>query len=175
MISATAFVHPLAHVEASCEVRDDAKIWQFATATRGAIIGAGVSLAPHAMVDGSIVRAGSKIGPGVKMGPGFILGQNVFLGPNVVLCNDLWPRADVTGFEIDKLLDGSIVAIRIEDGASVGANAVVLPGVRIGAGAMIAAGAVCDRSVPPRMLFRRDGTMVEINTAWTRRRMRGVR
>jgi UDP-2-acetamido-3-amino-2,3-dideoxy-glucuronate N-acetyltransferase len=174
VISADAFVHPLAHVDGA-EVGPGAKVWQFASITRGAIIGAECTIAPGAMVDGSHVGARSKIGPGVKMGPGFAIGSDVFIGPNVVLCNDAWPRADVTGFDLEALLNGRMVAVVIEDGASIGANATVLAGVRIGKGAFVAAGSVVSRSVPAGHLHKRDGRLVEINSAWTRRRMRNVR
>lgn len=175
MISQTAFIHPLAHVDLDCCIGSGAKIWQFASVTRGADIGVGCVVAPGAMIDGSTIGAGSKVGPGVRMGPGFMIGERCFLGPGVVLCNDLWPRADVTGWEIEPLLDGRIVAVIMDDGASVGANAVVLPGVRLGAACMVAAGAVVDRSVPAGCLFKRDGRLVPINSAWTKRRMKGAR
>jgi acetyltransferase-like isoleucine patch superfamily enzyme len=127
------------------------------------------------MIDGSIVGRHSKIGPGVKMGPGFRIGEGVFVGPNVVLCNDMWPRADDTGFELDRLLDGSLVTIIIGDGASIGANATVLPGTHIGKNAFVAAGAVVDCDIPDGHIFKRSGEIVELNTAWARRRMRAAR
>jgi acetyltransferase-like isoleucine patch superfamily enzyme len=81
------------------------------------------------------------------MGPGFWIGDRVFIGPNVTLCNDAWPWADKAGYE-PELFDGTQWAVIVESGASIGAGAVVLPGVRIGANAMIGAGAVVFHSVP---------------------------
>ena len=71
-----------------------------------------------------------------------VIGNRVFLGPHVVLTNDRYPPTGVGG------LTGPV----IEDGAAIGANATVLPGVRIGADAMVAAGAIVTRDVPPGML-----------------------
>ena len=108
------------------------------------------------------------------MGPGFRLGDDVFVGPGVVLCNDLWPRADKTGWDAEMLRDGRCVTVKVGNRASIGANAVILPGVNIGEDCMIAAGAVCGRDVPAGHLFKRDGSIVEINTAWARKRMRAA-
>jgi acetyltransferase-like isoleucine patch superfamily enzyme len=70
------------------------------------------------------------------------IGDNVFIGPHAVLTNDPFPiRQDVE-------LEGPI----IKDGASVAANATILPGVTVGEGAFVAAGAVVTDDVPPRTL-----------------------
>ncbi len=71
-----------------------------------------------------------------------VIGDRVFLGPHVVLTNDRYPPTGIGG------LEGPV----IEDGAAIGANATVLPGVRIGAGALVAAGAIVTKDVPPGML-----------------------
>jgi acetyltransferase-like isoleucine patch superfamily enzyme len=71
-----------------------------------------------------------------------VIGSRVFIGPHVVLTNDRYPPTGVGG------LSGPV----IEDGAAIGANATVLPGVRIGAGALVAAGSVVTRDVPAGML-----------------------
>ncbi|KAF5063354.1 2,3,4,5-tetrahydropyridine-2,6-dicarboxylate N-acetyltransferase [anaerobic digester metagenome] len=70
------------------------------------------------------------------------IGDRVFIGPHVVLTNDRYPPTGIGG------LAGPV----IEDGAAIGANTTVLPGVRIGAGALVAAGSVVTRDVPPGML-----------------------
>lgn len=173
MISETAFIHPLAHVADSL-VGARTKIWQFASVTGGTVLGEDCSVSPSAMLHGPRFGDRCVISGGVMMGPGFVLGDDVFVGPNVTLCNDVWPRADKTGWDAEMLRDGRCVAVRVGDGASIGAGAVILPGVSIGEGAMVAALAACDRDVPAGHLFRRDGSIVEINTAWTKRRMRAA-
>jgi acetyltransferase-like isoleucine patch superfamily enzyme len=167
-----AFIHERAYVEQGCTVGARSKIWQFASLSRGAVLGEDCVVAPGAMVDGSKFGDRCKIGPGVKMGPGFNIGNDVFIGPNVVLCNDAWPSASVEGFDIAKLLSGEIVAIEIENGVSIGANATILPGIQLGECCFVAAGAVCGISVPAGCVFKRDGTIAPIHPAWKMRRMR---
>lgn len=70
------------------------------------------------------------------------IGNHVFIGPNAVLTNDRYPPTGIGG------LDGPV----IKDGAAIGANATIIPGVCIGEGALVAAGAIVTRDVPARML-----------------------
>jgi acetyltransferase-like isoleucine patch superfamily enzyme len=70
------------------------------------------------------------------------IGNRVFIGPNAVLTNDRYPPRRIGG------LKGPV----IRDGAAIGANSTILPGVRIGVGALVAAGAVVTRDVPDHML-----------------------
>ena len=156
----TALIHPMALVTDS-DVGEHAKIWQFASVIRGAIIDDGAQVSSGALVDGSYIGKRSIVGQNVAMGPGFFVGDDVFLGPNVVLCNDTWPRASKTSFSgyIAATAYGShyerkkAATIVIGDGASIGANATILPGLIIGEGAMVAAGSVCGVNVPANHLF----------------------
>lgn len=166
------FVHPLAHVENS-HIGSGTKIWQFASVIRNSIIGSGCNIATCAIVDGAHVGDGTTVGHGAFINPGIRIGRNVFIGPHVSLCNDYWPRVSKEGwFDIDDLMKGLIVVTRIGDEASIGANVVVMPGVRIGQGVMIAASSTVDRDVPDGHLFHRDGTMTPIDPARVPRRMR---
>jgi acetyltransferase-like isoleucine patch superfamily enzyme len=100
-------------------------------------------------------------------------GNGVFFGPGAVCCNDMWPETSKEGFDLARLLAG-VFCIIIDDGATIGAGAVILPGVRIGAGAFVAAGAVVDRSVPERFLWRRNGYLAPMPIGTRERRMRIV-
>ncbi len=153
-------VHPLAHVHDDCTIGEGTTVWQFASVIRGASIGAGCTIASGACIDGSRIGDRTKVAHNVAMGPGFIVGRDCFIGPNVTFCNDAWPRAHMSKF--DARLYKMRPAIVVEDGASIGANAVILPGVRIGAGAMIGAGSVVGRDVPARFLWTGDGELEEI-------------
>ena len=104
------------------------------------------------------------------MGPGFDVGDDCFIGPNVVFCNDRWPRAVKKGWD-DVPLRAGAATIVCEDRVSIGANATILPGVRIGARSMVAAGAVVHRNVPQQSLFKRDGTIAQIDTSRPQHRM----
>lgn len=168
------YIHPKAHVDETVSLGARTKVWQFASVTGGTVLGADCSVSPSAMLHGPKFGDRCIVSGGVMMGPGFVFGSDCFVGPNVTLCNDAWPRADKTGWHVDLLRSGAVVAVRIEDGASIGANAVDLPGVRIGKGAMIAAGTVVGKDVPAGHLFKRTGEIMEINTAWAKRRMRSA-
>jgi UDP-2-acetamido-3-amino-2,3-dideoxy-glucuronate N-acetyltransferase len=167
------FVHPLAHVDNSVHLGRGTKVWQFASITRAAHLGQDCSVSPHAMLDGSIYGDRVIISGGVTCGAGFKVGDDVFLGPNVCLANDMWPTADKDGYDDAALRDPlSHWAVIIENNVSIGANTVVLPGVRIGQGARIAAGAVVDRDVPAFSLWRRDGLIKPLPDDLAAKRMR---
>jgi len=71
-----------------------------------------------------------------------VIGNNVFIGPNTVLTNDRYPPTRI----------GGLKGPQIRAGAAIGANATLLPGVCIGEGALVAAGAIVTRDVPAHML-----------------------
>jgi len=172
MIDPTAFVHPMALCEES-EVGARTRIWQFASVIRGAVIGADCNIASGACIDGSRVGDRTKIAHNLAMGPGFVIGADCFIGPNVTFCNDAWPRAHMAGFDVDAYTDSP--AVIMEDWATVGSNAVILPGVVIGHGAMVAAGSVVTRNVPPCHLWKGWGEISDIEGEETRARMRFAR
>jgi acetyltransferase-like isoleucine patch superfamily enzyme len=68
------------------------------------------------------------------------IGDHVFIGPNAILTNDRYPPS------------GSLTGPIIKNGAAIGANATILPGVSIGEGAFIAAGSIVTRDVPDHMM-----------------------
>jgi acetyltransferase-like isoleucine patch superfamily enzyme len=168
-VDPTAFVHRLALVEGSV-VGARSKVWQFASVIRGAVIGADCNIASGACIDGSTIGDRTKIAHNLAMGPGFVVGNDCFIAPNVTFANDLWPRAHVSGFDIRAYQDRP--AIIMDDGASIGANAVILPGVRIGAFAMVAAGSVVTRDVPAGHLWKGCGEISEIEGEDKKRRAR---
>jgi acetyltransferase-like isoleucine patch superfamily enzyme len=71
-----------------------------------------------------------------------MIGNHVFIGPNTVLTNDRYPPSRTGGLE----------GPRLSDGAAIGANVTILPGVCIGEGALIAAGAIVTKDIPPHKL-----------------------
>lgn len=135
-------VHPLALVDGD---HPGVTVWQFASVIRGAQIGAGSSIGSCAIVDGARLGTGVRVGHGASIHPGVWIGDDVFVGPGAVICNDPWPKAG-SGFDVCELLAGKVV-VSIEDGASIGAGSVILPGVTVGKGAMVAAGSVVTRDV----------------------------
>lgn len=171
-VDPTAFIHPLAYVDAAA-VGARTKVWQFASIIRNARIGDDCKIASCAILDGAVLGDRSTVGHNAFLDPGIRIGSDVFIGPHVVLCNDFWPRVSKDGwFESGELIAGKIVVTAIEDGASIGAGAILMPGVMIGKDAMIAAGAVVDRNVPALHLYKRDGSMEPIDPARIPRRKR---
>lgn len=160
MIDPTAFIHPKAHVE-DATIGARTKVWQFASVIRGAVVGADCTIASGVLFDGSHCGDGTIICQNLAAGPGFLIGNRCFIGPNVTLCNDMWPSADKQGFDADALRAGQWTII-IEDRVSIGANAVVLPGVVIGRGAVVSAAAVVGINVPAGHLYRRDSIIVPL-------------
>jgi UDP-2-acetamido-3-amino-2,3-dideoxy-glucuronate N-acetyltransferase len=100
------------------------------------------------------------------------IGNEVFVGPNVTFCNDVWPFVDKAGQDF-AAFDGTRFSIIVDDGALIGAGAVILPGVRIGKGAVVAAGARVESDVPPGQFYQRNGYISSsIPGDWRERRMR---
>jgi acetyltransferase-like isoleucine patch superfamily enzyme len=173
-----AFIHPKAHVEGAT-VGARTRIWQFASIIRGAVIGEDCNIASGACIDGSTVGDRTKIAHNFAAGPGFLIGSDCFIGPNCTFCNDAWPRAHERGFDVSEY-EGR-PAIIMEDGASIGSNSVVLPGVRIGAGSMVAAGSVVRKDVPSGSLWvdgealKPDRSLKDIEAVLIGRRTRHAR
>lgn len=166
-------IHPKAHVDETVVLGEGTNVWQFASITRGTVMGKGCSVSPFAMLDGSVYGDRVIVSGGVMAGAGFNVGSDVFLGPNVVLCNDFWPFATKEGYRDDLLRDGRHWAVIIEDGAAIGAGAIILPGVRIGRGAVVAAAAVVERDVPAGMVIKRNGYHgMHVPAAWREKRHR---
>lgn len=138
------FVHALADVQ-STQIGDGTRVWQFAIVLPGARIGSDCNICSHCLIEND-VQIGDRVTvkSGVQLWDGLRIGNDVFIGPNASFANDLFPRSKKTP---DRFLE-----TRLEDGASIGANATVLPGITVGSNAMVAAGAVVTRSVPPNAI-----------------------
>jgi UDP-2-acetamido-3-amino-2,3-dideoxy-glucuronate N-acetyltransferase len=108
----------------------------------GAVIGTDCNVCDHTYIEGG-VRVGDRvtIKSGVYLWEGVSVEDDVFIGPQATFSNDAFPRSRQP-FRLGK--------ITIRRGASIGAGAVILPGVTIGEHAMVGAGAVVTRDVPAR-------------------------
>jgi UDP-2-acetamido-3-amino-2,3-dideoxy-glucuronate N-acetyltransferase len=146
---------------------DDPQVQQTADVDSLAVLGPGTTVWHLAQVRenahlgrGCIVGRGAYVGPGVMIGDNVKLqnyalvyeparlGHGVFIGPATVLANDLYPRSVDTAGKLKRPADWSSSGVVVEDGASLGARVVVVPGRTIGRWAMVAAGAVVTRDVP---------------------------
>lgn len=136
----TYFIHPLADVQTR-NIGEGSKIWQYVVVLPYVKIGADVNICAHCFVENQVV-IGDRVTlkSGVQVWDGINIGDDVFIGPNVSFSNDRFPRS--------KRHQEKVLETTIENGASIGAGAVILPGIRIGQNSMIGAGAVVTRSVP---------------------------
>lgn len=136
-----SFVHQNAICE-SPRIGDGTRIWAFAHVLPGAILGADCNVCDGVFIENDVV-VGDRvtIKCGVQLWDGIRLEDDVFVGPNATFTNDKFPRS--------RVWPASFESTVVHRGASIGANATLLPGLSIGAGAMIGAGAVVTRDVPP--------------------------
>jgi acetyltransferase-like isoleucine patch superfamily enzyme/dTDP-4-dehydrorhamnose 3,5-epimerase-like enzyme len=134
------FVHPQGICE-STAVGTGTHVWAFAHVLPGAIIGEDCNLNDGVFVEND-VRLGNRVTVkcGVQVWDGVTLEDDVFVGPNATFSNDHFPRS--------KARPDAFLTTIVRRGASIGANATILPGLEIGSGAMIGAGSVVTRSVP---------------------------
>lgn len=140
------FVHPQGICESS-NVGEGTRIWAFAHVLPGAAIGKECNICDHVFVENDVrVADRVTIKSGVQLWDGVELEDDVFVGPNATFTNDPFPRS--------KQYPKSFPRTIVRKGASIGANATILPGVTIGRSAMIGAGAVVTRDVPPNAIVR---------------------
>jgi len=144
-IHSKALVHPRAIVEPGATIGVRTRIWAFAHILPGAVIGDDCNICDHTFIENK-VRIGDRVTVkcGVYLWDGTVLEDDVFVGPNATFTNDKFPRS--------KRYPEACPESRICCGASIGANATVLPGLRIGEMAMIGAGSVVTRDVPPNAI-----------------------
>jgi acetyltransferase-like isoleucine patch superfamily enzyme len=133
-------VHPQAIVE-SLNIGEQTRIWAFSHVLPGAKIGRDVNLCDHTFVENDVVIGDHvTVKSGVQLWDGIRLEDDVFIGPNATFTNDPFPRSKQYPEQFPKTF--------IKRGASIGANATILPGVTIGEYAMIGAGAVVTKDIP---------------------------
>lgn len=136
------FIHPLADVSA-CQIGEGTRVWQFVVVLKGARIGSDCNICAHTLIEGDVVLGNRvTVKSGVQIWDGSIIGDDVFIGPNATFSNDLYPRS--------KQYPDEFHGVTIKNGASIGANATLLPGVTIGEMALVGAGAVVTKDVPAR-------------------------
>lgn len=137
-----SFIHTLADV-AECDIGNETRIWQYAVILKGALIGSNCNICAHTLIEGDVVIGNNvTVKSGVFIWDGTRIEDNVFIGPNATLTNDPMPRS--------KVYPETFSGIHIKQGASIGANATLLPGVTIGENAMVGAGAVVTKDVPAK-------------------------
>ena len=153
VVSGPTFVHPTAEISPDASVGAGCRVWRQAHIREGADVG-----------DGTIIGAGVYVGAGVRVGrnckvqnnallyEGLELDDGVLVGPAVCFTNDLLPRAVNPDLSLKSADDWVVGQTRVREGASVGAQSVVITGVTIGRWALVGAGSVVTRDVPDHAL-----------------------
>tara|TARA_Y100000588_G_scaffold381019_1_gene465847 strand:- start:692 stop:1330 length:639 start_codon:yes stop_codon:yes gene_type:complete len=151
-------LHSTAVIDQPCEIGPGTRVWHFSHVCAGARIGANCSLGQNTLVAGSAVLGDRvKVQNNVSIYDGVTLEDDVFLGPSCVLTNITNPRSQVSRRHLYE-------QTLIRRGATIGANATILCGAKIGRYAFVAAGAVVRGEVPDYALMlgvpaRPDGWM----------------
>lgn len=138
-------IHPLSDVKTS-NIGAGTNIWQFCVVFPQAEIGEECNICANVIIENE-VRIGNNvtIKSGVQLWDGVTLEDNVFIGPNVTMTNDKYPRSKNPDWKKEDIL--------VKRGATIGANATILPGITIGENAMIGAGSVVTKDIPANELW----------------------
>ena len=141
----SATIHPTADVQTS-NIGDETTVWQYAVILKGATIGTNCNVNCLTFIENDVTVGNNvTIKSGVYLWDGIAVGNDVFIGPNVTFTNDKYPRS--------KQYPETFQQTTIEDGASIGAGAVILGGVTIGKKAMVGAGSVITKNIPAGELW----------------------
>lgn len=118
-----------------CEIGDGTKIGAFVEIQKNVRVGANVKIQAFAFIP-----------------EGVTIGDGVFIGPHVAFTNDIYPRAINPDGSLKREEDWEVIPTLVERGASIGANATIVCGITIGEFAMVGAGAIVTKDVPPYKL-----------------------
>lgn len=137
------FKHDHALVESE-NIGQGTRIWAFVHVLPGAHIGGECNICDHVFIENDVVIGDRvTIKCGVQIWDGLRIEDDVFIGPNATFTNDLFPRSKQ---------EFAMLQTIVRKGATIGANATILPGITIGENAMVGAGSVVTKDVPPDVL-----------------------
>lgn len=138
-------IHALSDVKSS-DIGKGTIIWQFSVIFPEAVIGENCTICAHTLIENDVIIGDRvTIKSGVYLWDGITIEDDVFIGPCATFTNDKYPRSK-------KPYDHSLRTI-IKQGSSIGANAVILPGLSLGEQCLIGAGAVVTHDVPDRAIM----------------------
>jgi acetyltransferase-like isoleucine patch superfamily enzyme len=137
------FQHASAIVESE-KIGSGTRIWAFTHVLPDARIGSDCNICDHVFVENDVIIGDRvTIKCGVQIWDGLRIDDDVFVGPNATFTNDIYPRSKQ---------EFNLLGTHVKKGATIGANATILPGLIIGEKAMVGAGAVVTKDVPPEVL-----------------------
>jgi len=137
------FTHEKSDVQSST-IGAGTKIWQYVVVLKNAVIGEDCNICSHCFIENDVVIGDRvTIKCGVQIWDGLRIEDDVFIGPNATFTNDPYPRSKQ---------EFALLQTVIKKGATIGANATILPDITIGENAMVGAGSVVTKDVPPNVL-----------------------
>lgn len=140
------YVHPKALIDDGAVIGKKTRVWAFSHILAGVVIGQDCNICDHTFIEtGATLGDRVTVKCGVYIWEGITIEDDVFIGPSVVFTNDRLPRSKSYGPE-------GLLKTLVKIGASIGANATLLPGIRIGEFAMVSAASVVTKNVPPYAL-----------------------
>lgn len=138
-------IHLLADVQTK-DIGEETNIWQFCVVLEQAKIGKNTNICASVFIENDVtIGSNVTIKNGVQIWDGTAIEDNVFIGPNVTFTNDKFPRSK----QYAKNLSTSI-----KQGASIGANSTLLPGITVAEYAFIGAGSVLTKDVGPQEIWQ---------------------
>ena len=139
-------IHHLCDVQ-SKNIGEGTNIWQFCVILEGSKIGKNCNICSNCFIENDVVIGDNvTVKNGVSLYDGMRIEDDVFIGPNATFCNDKYPKSKNKNFKLEPII--------IKKGASIGANATILPGVTIGENALIGAGAIVTKDVDEKTIIR---------------------
>lgn len=142
-------ISPTADVDPTATIGEGSSVWHLAQVRDHARLGSNCIIGRGAYIgSGAILGNNCKVQNYALVYEPAVLGDGVFIGPAVVLTNDEFPRSVNPDGTLKSASDWESVGVTIGDGASIGARAVCIAPVKIGAWALVAAGAVVTKDVP---------------------------
>ncbi|MGX9457589.1 acyltransferase [Photobacterium damselae subsp. damselae] len=134
-------IHSLSDVQ-SKNIGKNTRVWQFSIILKDAVIGENCNICAHTLIENDVVIGSNvTIKSGVYLWDNIRIEDDVFIGPCVAFTNDKNPRS--------KQYPEKYLQTIIKKGASIGANATILPGLVLGECCMVGAGSVVTKNVPP--------------------------
>ncbi|OCH37531.1 acyltransferase [Aliivibrio fischeri] len=133
-------IHPLSDVQ-STSIGKGTRIWQYSVVLKDAVIGNDCNICAHTLIENDVILGNNvTVKSGVYIWDGIRIEDDVFIGPNATFTNDNTPRS--------KQYPEQFLTTVIKKGASIGANATILPGVTLGEFCMVGAGSVVTKDIP---------------------------
>ncbi|EOJ9649206.1 MULTISPECIES: acyltransferase [Enterobacter] len=134
------FIHEISDVQSE-NIGEGTRIWQYVVILNGAKIGVDCNICAHTLIENDVILGDRvTVKSGVYLWNGLRIEDDVFIGPNVTFSNDLYPKS--------KIYPESFLMTVVKKGASIGANATILPGITLGQNCLVGAGSVVTRNVP---------------------------